>query len=174
MARRQRGDSHGVPHRVRCFRSRGHLGNLETRVLADELHAISIDNPIYVTSLARAGTTIVTEMLESHPDLSCHHYSDFPNPWTPFWRNYLLQHSRRQPPEASVRAHRDRILVSQDSPEAVEEVLWMGFFENLHDSTGSNVLDGQTIYSLVIAGLSLLLAAVFVVFVEDKDDQTQD
>jgi hypothetical protein len=119
------------------------LGNLETRVVKEEIQGISINQPVYVTSLARAGTTIVTEMLETHPALTCHHYSDFPNPWTPYWRNYLLQRSRRQPPEASVRAHRDRILVSQDSPEAVEEVLWTGFFEDLHDPSKKNVLDGN-------------------------------
>lgn len=119
------------------------LGNLETRAVEDEIQGISVKQPVYVTSLARAGTTIVTEMLETHPALTCHHYSDFPNPWTPYWRNYLLQRSRRLPAEASVRAHRDRILVSQDSPEAVEEVLWMSFFEGLHDPSKNNVLEGN-------------------------------
>lgn len=116
------------------------LGNLETSAVADETENVRVRKPVYVTSLARAGTTIVTEMLETHPALTCHHYSDFPNPWTPYWRNYLLQRSRRQPPESSERAHKDRILVSQDSPEAVEEVLWMAFFEGLHDPDASNVL----------------------------------
>ncbi|HKJ17980.1 MAG TPA: sulfotransferase [Xanthomonadales bacterium] len=117
------------------------MGDLETKAVADEIESVTVESPVYVTSLARAGTTIVTEMLESHPALTCHHYSDFPNPWTPFWRNYLLQKSRREPPVPSVRAHRDRIMVSQDSPEAVEEVLWMAFFENLHDPSRINVLD---------------------------------
>ena len=119
------------------------LGNLETRVVAEETEGLRVNQPIYVTSLARAGTTIVTEMLERHPALTCHHYSDFPNMWTPYWRNFLLQKSRREPPEATVRAHRDRILVSHDSPEAVEEVLWMAFFEGLHDEAQCNVLDAS-------------------------------
>jgi hypothetical protein len=116
------------------------LGNFETRVLGDEIANVGVHDPIYVTSLARAGTTIVTEMLEAHPALTCHHYSDFPNAWTPYWRNDLLQKTRRQAATAVERAHRDRILVSQDSPEAVEEVLWMAFFESLHDPSNSNVL----------------------------------
>lgn len=120
------------------------LGNLETRTVADEIADIRVQGPVYVTSLARAGTTIVTEMLEAHPALTCHHYSDFPNVWTPYWRNHLLQKTRRQAPQPTERAHRDRILVSQDSPEAVEEVLWMGFFEGLHDAARSNVLDEDT------------------------------
>lgn len=119
------------------------MGNLETAVLREDLEDIEIDRPLYVTSLARAGTTIVTEMLEHHPDLTCHHYSDFPNCWTPYWRNYLLVRTRRQAPPRIERAHRDRIVVSQDSPEAVEEVLWMGFFEGLHDQRRCNVLDAS-------------------------------
>jgi hypothetical protein len=80
-------------------------------------------------------------MLASHPALTCHRYSDFPNVWTPYWRNYLLQKTRREPPQPRERAHRDRILISQNSPEAVEEVLWMHFFEGLHDPAQCNVLD---------------------------------
>lgn len=120
------------------------LGNLETAIVADEIADTEVRGPVYVCSLARAGTTIVTELLEAHPALTCHHYSDFPNPWTPYWRNYLLQRTRRAPAPPSERAHRDRILVSHDSPEAVEEVLWMAFFEDLHNPGQSNVLDGQT------------------------------
>lgn len=117
------------------------LGNLETRAVAEEIDGLSVDRPIYVTSLARAGTTIVTEMLATHPDLTCHRYSDFPNVWTPYWRNHLLQKTRRETPQPVERAHRDRIMVSNDSPEAVEEVLWMAFFEHIHDPAQNNVLD---------------------------------
>lgn len=118
------------------------LGDLESRVLADDIAAVRIEKPIYVTSLARAGTTIVTELLERHPAVTSHRYSDFPNVWTPYWRNDLLQKSRRETPALEERAHRDRIRVSNDSPEAVEEILWMHFFRNLHDEYRDQVLDG--------------------------------
>ncbi len=120
------------------------LGQFESRILADEIDGIEIDRPIYVCSLARAGTTVVTEMLERHPDLTSHHYSDFPNVWTPYWRNDLLQKTRRELPALTERAHGDRIRVSNDSPEAVEEILWMAFIEGLHDPARPNVLDGST------------------------------
>ncbi len=116
------------------------LGQLETRLLADELQAVDITAPIYVTSLARAGTTIVTEMLAAHPEVTCHRYSDFPNLWTPYWRNWLLQRSRTATPPLVERAHKDRILVNNDSPEAVEEILWNRFFAGLHDERHSNEL----------------------------------
>jgi len=118
-----------------------HLAEFETAAVADEIRHRIISRPVYVTSLARAGTTIVTEMLERHPDLTSHRYSDFPNIWTPYWRNYLLQKTRRQSPQVIERAHQDRIQVSIDSPEAIEEVLWMHFFPAVHDDIHCKVLD---------------------------------
>ena len=50
------------------------LGNLESSVLEDELEGVRIERPLYVTSLARAGTTIVTEMLERHPAVTSHRF----------------------------------------------------------------------------------------------------
>lgn len=120
------------------------LGNLETRALADALEDVHVQAPIYVTSLARAGTTIVTEMLERHQDVTSHRYSDFPNVWTPYWRNDLLQKTRRETPRLQERAHQDRIQVSNDSPEAVEEVLWMHFFPDWHGRASDQVLDGSS------------------------------
>jgi len=43
------------------------LGDLESRVFAADLAEIAIDRPIYVTGLARAGTTILLELLASRP-----------------------------------------------------------------------------------------------------------
>ena len=83
-------------------------------------------------------------MLEQHPDLTCHRYSDFPNVWTPYWRNYLLEKSPQfSVPKMQERAHQDRIEVSNDSPEAVEEVLWTYFFPARHETDVNQVLDGQ-------------------------------
>jgi hypothetical protein len=120
------------------------LADLESSVLRQEIDQRAVDRPVYVTSLPRSGTTILTEMLERHPDLTSHRYSDFPNAWTPYWRNYLLQRTRIRAPELKERAHGDRIQVSNDSPEAVEEVLWMHFFPFLHDADVNNVLDGRS------------------------------
>jgi hypothetical protein len=119
------------------------LAHLESSVVGEETEQLEVDRPVYITSLPRSGTTIVTEMLEQHPDLTCHRYSDFPNVWTPYWRNYLLQKTRRQVPKMEQRAHQDRIEVSKNSPEAVEEVLWMYFFPVRHESDVNQVLDGQ-------------------------------
>jgi len=116
------------------------LGGVETAAVSELLEPVTVEHPVYVTSLPRSGTTIVTEMLEQHPLLTSHHYSDFPNVWTPYWRNYLLQRTRRETPRTAERAHQDRIEVSNDSPEAVEEVLWMHFFPGRHDPERRQVL----------------------------------
>lgn len=119
------------------------LAELESSVVREETEHLVVDRPIYITSLPRSGTTILTEMLAQHPDLTCHRYSDFPNVWTPYWRNYLLQNARRHTPKMQERAHQDRIQVSNDSPEAVEEVLWMHFFPVRHETDVNQILDGQ-------------------------------
>jgi len=119
------------------------LARLESAAVRELTDTIPIDRPLYVTSLPRSGTTIVVEMLEQHPELTAHRYSDYPNVWTPYWRNYLLQRTRRERPQPVERAHRDRIEVSNDSPEAVEEVLWMHFFACRHDPAVNQVLDGS-------------------------------
>ncbi|GJM07952.1 MAG: hypothetical protein DHS20C11_02280 [Lysobacteraceae bacterium] len=116
------------------------LGNLESAVLRDDIEATPIDRPLYVTGLARSGTTIVTEMLSQHPLTTSHRYCDFPPVYTPYWRNYLRDRAQVATPKPVERAHKDRIMVTNDSPEAVEEVLWMQFFDHLHDPSVTNAL----------------------------------
>ena len=91
--------------------------------IADEIKAIEIDAPIYVTSLARSGTTVVTEMLAEHAAVTSHRYSDFPAVWTPYWRNWLESRAHNPPATPVERAHGDRIQITNDSPEAVEELI---------------------------------------------------
>jgi len=117
---------------------------LESAVLRDDLTAADALRPVYVAGLARSGTTIITEMLARHPDVTSHRYSDFPNVYTPFWRNWLADRAGLRRTEAVERAHRDRLMVTPESPEAVEEVIWMQFFDGLHDPDTSHVLDAGT------------------------------
>ncbi|MBS3821724.1 MAG: sulfotransferase [Phycisphaerae bacterium] len=97
---------------------------------------------MYIAGVARSGTTILTEMLARHPDVTSHRYSDFPNVFTPYWRNWLAGRVRRAPARAVERAHKDRLMVTTESPEAVEEVIWMHFFAHLHDPETSQMMGG--------------------------------
>ncbi len=120
------------------------LAAIESGVLRDEMAEVSLQQPIYIAGVARSGTTILTEILSRHPDVTSHRYSDFPNVFTPYWRNWIADRVRRAPPEAVERAHKDRLLVTTESPEAVEEVMWTQFFEDLHDPARCQVLDSTT------------------------------
>jgi hypothetical protein len=120
------------------------LGDVESTILAEDIESQAIKSPVYVCGLARSGTTIITEMLNAHEQLTCHRYSDFPNIYTPYWRNWLLQRSQFQTVNAVERAHKDGLLVTRDSAEAVEELLWMYFFPETHNPEIDQRLDSKT------------------------------
>ena len=120
------------------------IGNLETRLLADELSEVRIRQPIYVAGLARSGSTILLELLARHPDVVSHRYRDYPPVFTPYMWNRLLERTPQREVEPAERSHKDGIKVTPDSPEALEEVLWMAFFPQLHDPAHSAVLDRAT------------------------------
>jgi len=119
------------------------LGNLESFALAKELHNQEIIKPIFVSGVARSGSTILTEVISQHPQLACHHYSDFPITWIPYWWNSLRKHLPLPKQEPQERAHRDRLMITSDSPEAIEEVLWMHFFPAAHKPDCSHAMGGQ-------------------------------
>jgi hypothetical protein len=118
------------------------LGNLESRVLADSLKEIHA--PVYVCGLARAGSTKLLEILAAQPNTASHRYRDFPFVFTPYWWNKTLSLSPLRDKEVRERAHGDGIMINADSPEAMEEILWMAFFAHLHASDHTQVLDETT------------------------------
>lgn len=148
MTRSPRHVPSGLYWRARAFEATAglwrRLAALESRVLGDELRRTVIDRPIYIAGVARSGTTVLTEMLDRHPEVTAHRYSDFPNVYTPFWRNWLAERSGARAAQAVERAHRDRLMVTTESPEAVEEVVWMQFFDRLHDPEADQVLNDST------------------------------
>jgi hypothetical protein len=120
------------------------LGDLESSAHRAELDAIPIDRPLYVAGLARSGSTILLELLAGRPGVATHRYRDFPPVYTPLFWNRAFAHVYRADAPPAERAHKDRILVTPDSPEAMEEVLWMRFFPANHDVHASQVLDAAT------------------------------
>jgi hypothetical protein len=120
------------------------LGNMETSGLSDDLAPIDIHQPVYIAGLARAGSTILLEILARHPDLSAHRYRDYPMLYTPYWWNRYLGYTPQSAAEAVERTHQDGIFITPESPEAFEEVLWMAFFPDQHDPLKSAVLNEET------------------------------
>ncbi|MFX1375914.1 MAG: sulfotransferase [Promethearchaeota archaeon] len=115
------------------------LDGLETKFLLDDMKKIEIDRPIYITGLSRAGTTIILEMLDKHPDLASHKYKNVLMPYLPYWFSQMADRFNiyTKPTE---RIHRDGIMVTRESPEAVEEVFWQKFFDKLHSEKNSNII----------------------------------
>lgn len=121
------------------------LGNRETTRLKDELLNISVKSPVYITGLARSGTTILLEILAVHPELVSFRYKDFPLVHIPYWWEKFLNRAGSTGINKVERAHKDRIKISPDSPEAMEEILWMSFDNDIHNPSINNILDEKYI-----------------------------
>lgn len=119
------------------------VGNLESKTLAKKLANTEIQNPIYISGLARSGTTILLEILSHHSKLAYHSYRDFATMFTPYIANKIYHFfdsfCREEKPQE--RSHKDGIMVSSRSPEAMEEILWQYFFTDLHSQEQTNILD---------------------------------
>ena len=115
------------------------LHTLEFSRRRSKLESLKVDRPIYVTGLARAGTTLTLEMLSQHPDVATHRYLNMVMPYAPRWIQKIADKTpiMLSPTE---RVHKDRIMVNRNSPEAVEEIFWQRFFESTLDETESNVM----------------------------------
>ncbi len=85
--------------------------------------------PIFITSLPRAGTTLLLEILAKSSDLACHTYRDMPFVLCPMlWEQ--ISAGMRKTAEKRERAHGDGMSVDFDSPEAFEEILWLAFWRD--------------------------------------------
>ena len=103
------------------------LTELEDSLFGKELATASSRNPIFITSLPRAGTTVLLTALSELPGLASHIYRDMPFVMAPFLWSKLsgpFQKNRA----AMERAHGDGIQIGYDSPEAFEEILWRKFW----------------------------------------------
>lgn len=120
------------------------FGKIESDSNRQQIESTPIDRPIYIAGLARSGSTVLLEMLATHTDMVTHQYRDFLTIFTPYWFARASQRFTASSNEPVERSHGDRVMVTPESPEAMEEMIWMTFFPNLHDPTQSNVLDGET------------------------------
>ena len=103
------------------------LSQLEDRNFDRSHPEISAADPIFITSLPRAGTTLMLQFVSQVPGLVSHSYRDMPFLLCPvLWRRFSGRFHKQA--EAKERAHGDGMLVSYDSVEAFEEILWRAFW----------------------------------------------
>ncbi len=118
------------------------LGDLETLLLKDRLATIEVKAPVFITGLARSGTTILLTILSRLDGIATHRYRDFPFLFTPyFWSRFQDRFATEQAPVE--RPHRDRIHITRESPEAFEEPIWKYFFPQAHDGLACHKLTGS-------------------------------
>lgn len=103
------------------------LGNVESALLRGEIEHTRIIHPIYITGLARAGSTLLLEVLAAHPQTATHLNRDFPFVPIPYLWNKALAFTPRKSAPLKERFHRDGMMVGPDSPEALDEMLWRAY-----------------------------------------------
>lgn len=118
------------------------LADLETRMVSATSDLPPVRSPVFICGMARSGSTILLESLARLPGFTSHRYADFPLLWTQYWWNRLRSQLPSGAAEPVERAHRDRIRVTRESPEAFEEPIWAHFFPP--ESGGHDVLDADT------------------------------
>ena len=103
------------------------LADMESRIHAALLKQTPAERPVFITSLPRAGTTLLLEVVNDTGAFASHTYRDMPFVLCPLLWNSVSRGFRRKS-EARERAHGDGMMVGYDSAEAFEEVLWKAFW----------------------------------------------
>ena len=103
---------------------------------------IEINKPVFITSLPRAGTTLLLEILSRIPGFATHCYRDMPFVLAPLLWQKISGNFRKQS-NLRERAHGDGMLVGYDSPEAFEEVLWHIFWSHKYKTNCISLWTGE-------------------------------
>ncbi|MGD9711041.1 MAG: sulfotransferase [Thermomicrobiales bacterium] len=80
--------------------------------------------PVFITGMPRAGTTLLLNVVTQSPRFASHTYRDMPFLLIPM-RWHSMSKGFQKPDTLRERAHADGVMVSADSPEAFEEMIWM-------------------------------------------------
>lgn len=108
------------------------LADIEDHVFAGRIREIAVDSPIFVTSLPRAGTTLLLNALMEVPGMATHTYRQMPFILCPLLWDAISRPLRR-PNATRERRHGDGMAVGYDSPEAFEEAVWLAFWPDKYD-----------------------------------------
>lgn len=110
------------------------LAEIEDAMFAGAYRHVDAGRPIFITSLPRAGTTILLEALNRLPGLATHTYRNMPFVLSPILWGKLSRRFRKQT-ALRQRAHGDGLQIGLDSPEAFEEVIWRSLFPDKYTSS---------------------------------------
>lgn len=103
------------------------LSEIEDTVFRQKLSGVDMDPPIFITSLPRAGTTLLLEVISSAKAGVSHSYRNLPFVMCPlFWK--MFSKPFQKPAILNERAHKDGLMIGYESVEAFEEVVWHTFW----------------------------------------------
>ncbi|MCP3872178.1 MAG: sulfotransferase [Desulfobacteraceae bacterium] len=109
--------------------------DIEKAALRKQYQTEIADRPIFITSLPRAGTTLLLEALNRLPSIATHTYRDMPFVMSPIlWSKISRPFKKNE--KKTERAHGDGMAIGYDSPEAFEEILWRAFWPEKYGATG--------------------------------------
>lgn len=116
----------------------------EDLLFASDIRDVRADAPIFMTSLPRAGTTILLSALNQLPGLGTHLYRDMPFVMAPLlWSRMSRPHQKQA--KLQERAHGDGMKVGFDSPEAFEEIIWRTFWPQKYGTEGIRLWDRRDV-----------------------------
>lgn len=99
---------------------------IDQNISRPDLSAAGNGHHVFVSGLARAGTTLLTRRLFDSGHFASLTYGDMPFPVAPnLWRRLRLGGSGKL--QAKERAHGDGLIVDDNSPEALDETFWRLF-----------------------------------------------
>lgn len=101
--------------------------DVEKLIYLKKVQKNGLNEVVFVTGLARAGTTALFNALYNTGSFGSLTYADMPFLLMP----NLVKHFYNVPPSAFVeRAHQDGLLINNKSPEAFDEFFWKVFLDN--------------------------------------------
>ncbi|WOH39213.1 sulfotransferase [Thalassotalea fonticola] len=101
--------------------------DIEKSLFFEEYQQIKITSPIFITSLPRAGTSILLNLLNQISNNVSYTYREMPFLHSPIIWNKFSQAFSTQT-QLKERAHGDGLKINFDSPEAFDEVFWLKFY----------------------------------------------
>ncbi len=105
------------------------MADVEDLLYSRQLRSVQSTDPVFVSGLPRSGTTLLLNILSETGHFATHTYRDMPFILCPLlWERFSRLFATHDQPRE--RAHGDGMLVSLDSPESFEEVIWMRFWED--------------------------------------------
>lgn len=102
--------------------------DFEQTIYKSEIQQFTIGEIVFVTGLARAGTTALFRAIYESGSFASLKYSNMPFLLMPIlWGK---NHSKQKATEFKERAHKDGIKVNSESPEAFDEYFWKSILED--------------------------------------------